>query len=400
MRYLWVVLLALLASISWAQDAPKPLKVGFVADQTGIGYLFSQSQIAGIQIALAEINASGGLLGRPLELIIRDSQLKADVGATVARQMILEDGVELLLGPTSSGVALAVSEVAKEYRIPIAFHTSNTPALTTTKGHPYLVQVVPNTTMDGRVLARMASELGISDWAFIAPDYAFGRDLFAGFAPAFAELSPSARVVSEQWPKLGEADLIPFISALQANVPQGVAGNLWGDQLVTFIQQAESLGLFEDAAYIGLFDLDFMKAIGADLPQGELYGYARVPFYAIESEAMQRFVEKYRRLTAGQYPSDWAIMAYDAVYALKAAVERAGTTEGDDVAKAFDDLTFDSLRGELTVRACDHMANVGVYAGKAAYVADYPFPILTDVVFYPAEELWNTCEEVEAKREG
>jgi len=388
------------AVVGLAQDAPQPLKIGFVADQTGTGYLFAQSQIAGIQIALTEINAAGGILGRPVELIIRDSQLKPDVGATVARQMILEDGVELLLGPTSSGVALAVSEVAKEYRIPIAFHTSNTPALTTTKGHPYLVQVVPNTTMDGRVVARLAAELGLQDWAFIAPDYAFGRDLFAGFAPEFASLNAEGRIVSEQWPKLGEADLIPFISAFQANVPEGVAGNLWGDQLVTFMQQAESLGVFEDSSYIGLFDLDFMKAIGDELPEGNLYGYARVPFYAIDSEAMTTFVEKYRRLTAGQYPSDWAIMAYDAVYALKAGVEMAGTTEGDAVAEAFNELTFNTLRGEVTIRACDHMANVGVYAGKAGYVDEYPFPVLTDFVFYPAEDLWNTCEEVEALRES
>jgi branched-chain amino acid transport system substrate-binding protein len=381
-----------------AQDATPtplpPIKVGFVADQTGTGYLFAQSQLAGLQIAITEINQSGGLLGRPLELIIRDSQLKPDVGATVARQMIQEDGVELLIGPTSSAVALAVSEVAKEFKIPVAFHTSNTAALTTTKWHPYLVQVVPNTTMDGRVVAQLATDLGKKAVGFIAPDYAFGRDLYAAFEPRYLALNSDGQVVTQQWPKLGERDLTPFVSALQATAPDLVAGNLWGDQLVTFMQQAEPLGVFEDSAYIGLFDLDFLKAIGDQLPSGDLYGYARVPFYAVDTEAMSAFVEKYKRLTAGQYPSDWAIMAYDGLQALKSAVEKAGTTEGDAVASAFDELQFASLRGDLTIRACDHMANVGVYAGKATYVEAYPFPILTDVIFYPAEDIWNTCDEI------
>lgn len=394
---LLLVLLFALVSISAAQDAPPPLKIGFVADQTGVGYLFAQSQLAGLQIALNEINAAGGILGRPVEFIIRDAQLRADVGATIARQMILEDKVELLLGPTSSSVALAVSEVARENKVVIAFHTSNSIALTTTQGHPYMVQVVPNTTMEARAVARFASELPYTDWAAIGPDYAFGRDSFAAFQPALLELNPNVSLLTEQWPRLGDRDLTPFISAIQAVAPEALYGNLWGDQLVTFVQQAAPLGLFEDMTYVGLFDTDFMKSIGGDLPEG-LLGYARAPFYAIDTPQMETFVAAHRKLTAGQYPSDWAIMTYDAVYALKTAVEIAGTTEGDAVAAALDDMSFNSLRGELTIRACDHMANVGEYIGFSTNESDFGFPIMTDITFVPAEEIWNTCEEVEEMR--
>ncbi len=396
-----ILALATVVGSSVAQDATPtplpPIKIGFIADQTGVGYLFAQSQLAGLQIAVSEINAAGGILGRPVEFIIRDAQLKADVGATIARQLILEDGVELLLGPTSSGVALAVSEVAKENRVVIAFHTSNTVALTTTNGHPYMVQVVPNTTIEARAVAQFAAQLPYTQWAAIGPDYAFGRDSYGAFQPRLVELNPSAQIITEQWPALSERDLTAFITALQAMGPEAVYGNLWGDQLVTFVQQATPLGLFEDSAYVGLFDTDFMKAIGDQLPEGML-GYARSPFYAIDTPEMDSFVERHLRLTAGQYPSDWAIMTYDAVFALKAAVEAAGTTDGDAVAEALNDLTFQSLRGELTIRACDHMANVGEYIGTTAYTEDYPFPILTDVTYVPAEDVWNTCEEIEQMR--
>lgn len=390
-------ILVLTVALTVAQDPPKPLKIGFVADQTGIGYLFAQSQLAGLQIAVSEINAAGGILGRPIEFIIRDAQLKPDVGATIARQMILEDGVELLLGPTSSSVALALAEIAKEYKIPLALHTSNTVALTTTNFNPFIVQLVPHTTIEARAAARYAGQLDYKTWGTIGPDYSFGRDSFNAFQPMLAEMNPEATIVSEQWPKLAERDLTPYISALQANPLDAIYSNLWGDQFVTFMQQAAPLGLFEDSQFVGLMDMDFMKAIGADLPEG-LIGYSRAPFYGIEGEAIKTFVEKHKRLTAGQYPSDWAIMIYDAVYALKAAVEKAGTTDGEAVAAAFDDLTFTSLRGELTIRACDHMANVGEYVGKTAYVDEYPFPILVDVVYVPAEEVWDSCEDIEAMR--
>jgi branched-chain amino acid transport system substrate-binding protein len=393
-----LMLLAVLVSLApLAQDDVQPLKIGFVADQSGVGYLFSVSQIAGLEIALEEINEAGGILGRPVEVIIRDAQLKADVGATLARQMILEDGVELLLGPTSSSVALAVSAVAKEYKIPIAFHTSASFALTTTQGHPYVVQVIPNTTMEGRAAARYMNELGFTQWAGIGPDYAYGRDLFAGFRDETLLLNEAASFLTEQWPALGERDLTPFISAVQAVAPEAIYTTLWGDQLVTFIQQAAPLGVLEDSALVALLDTDFLKAIGDELPEG-VYGFSRAPFYAIDTPQMAEFIEKHRAKMDGEYPSDWGILTYDAVYALKAAVELAGTTEGDAVAAAFDDLTFTSLRGELTIRACDHMANAPDYLGVATQDSPYGYPIMTDVIEIPAEEVWYTCEEVEALR--
>lgn len=389
-----------------ATAAPKTsIKIGFIADISGVGYIFSQSQLAGLRIALDELNAvdadgklvNGGILGLPVEYIVVDSALKPDVGAALARKLILEDKVDFLLGPTSSSVALAVSEVAKEYKVPIAFHTSNSAELTTNKGHPYLVQVVPNTSIEGRAAAQYAATLPQTKWGFIGPDYAFGHDQYNAFKPRLTEKNASAEVISEQWPKLAERDLTPYITALQASGPEAIYGNLWGDQLVTFVQQATPLGLFDSSPFMGLFDTDFMKVIGEDLPAG-LPGYARAPFYAINTPEMETFVKKHQALTK-EYPSDWAIMTYDAVYALKAAAEKAGTTDGEAVAKALDDLTFKSLRGDLTIRACDHMANVGEYVGTTGTDPKYPFPILTNTTYVPAEEVWDSCEEV-AKLRG
>jgi branched-chain amino acid transport system substrate-binding protein len=392
-----VVLVAAFAAFPASARQEKPIKIGLVIDETGVGAIFAPSQIAGLEVALAQINAEGGILGRQVEYIKRDSQLDPAVGANVAREMILEDKVDFLLGPTSSSVALAVAEVALENKVPLALHTSNSVAITTTNFNPYIVQLVPNTTIEARSVATFIAELDFTDWATIGPDYAFGRDSYKAFEPRFLELKPDAKIVNSQWPPLAERDLSPYITAMLANQPEAIYSILWGEQLVTFVQQANDLGLFEEAQFVGLFDVDFMKAIGDELPEG-LLGYSRAPFYAIDTPEMAAFVEEYLEVSGGVYPSDWGVMIYDAVMTLKAAAEAAGTVEGPAVSEALGGLTFMSLRGELTIRACDHMANVGEYVGITTQDSEYGFPILTDVRYIPAEETWNSCEEIEAIR--
>jgi len=141
-----------------------------------------------------------------------------------------------------------------------------------------------------------------------------------------------------------------------------------------------------------------MTAMGADLPEG-LYGYSRAPFYAIDTDQMrdfnQRYFEKYQ-----VYPADWAIMIYDGVHALAAAAEAAGSTDGDAVAAAFDDLTFTALRGDLTIRACDHVSNAGEYLGVSTQESDYGVPIMTDIQYVPAEDVWDSCEDIQAMRDA
>ncbi len=377
-------------------DAENPVLFGFVVDNTGVGAIFAASQFKGMDMAMADLNAEGGILGRCVEYIWQDSELDAARGATIAEQFVLEDEVDFLVGPTSSGVALAVTEIARENEVPVAFHTSNTVQLTTTAWHPYMVQLVPHTTIEARAVAQFAADQGFELFGSIGPDYSFGRDHYAAFEPRLLERAESAQIITQQWPALSERDMNPFLTALEAQAPDAIYSSLWGDQLVSFISAADEFGLFEEIEFFGLLDTDVLKAMGEDLPEG-LFGYARAPFYAIDTEAMASFNERYFA-EYDEYPSDWAIMLYDGVLALAAAAETAGSVEGPAVADALGGLTFDALRGELTIRECDHMANVGEYVGVSTQESDFGIPIMTDVSFIPAEELWDSCEDIEAMR--
>jgi branched-chain amino acid transport system substrate-binding protein len=383
------------AGVSTAADT---IRLGFVADISGIGATFYKSQKAAIDMFIEETNAAGGVLGKKLELVVRDAQLKPDIGANMARELILSEKCDFLIGPTSSAVALAVTKVANQFKKIVYFHTSNAEALTTTDFQPYMFQVVPNTGIEGRGIAVAVAKKPQKNFAYIGPDYAYGHDQQKAFAKKLLELKPDAKILETVWVKVGETNYSPYIPTLMAKNPDIMFSSLWGGGLATFIKQAKPYGLFNKVTFCSLFDLDMLRAAGKDMPEG-LLGYARCPFYAVDTPQMKEFSKKYYEKYK-EWPADWALMAYDGLIALTEAMKKANSTDSEQVVKVIGGLKFKSLRGERYIRAEDHMANVGIYVGTTTKDSKYPdFLIMKDVVEVPAEQAWLSVEEVKKLQE-
>ncbi len=388
-----LVMLSCAFLVSSSASASDVIKLGFIADVSGIGAPFYKSQKAGLDMFIEEINAAGGILGKKLELVVRDAQLKPDVGANMARELILSEKCEFLIGPTSSAVALAISKVSKEFKKVIFFHTSNAEALTTTAFQPYMFQVVPNTGIEGRGMALVLSKKPYKKYSLIGPDYAYGHDQLNSFTKEMAKRRPDVQILDTVWVKLGESNFSTFIPTLLAKKPEAIYAAFWGGQLSALIKQAKPYGVFKQAPVSSLYDLDMLRATGLDMPEG-LTGYARAPFYAIDTPQMKVFVQKYHEKFK-DWPADWAIMAYDGMTALTQAIKEAKSAESEQVVKVLGGLKFNSLRGERYIRPVDHMANVGIYAGVTAKSPEHKhFLIMKDVKEVPAEEVWLSVEEV------
>ena len=373
--------------------AADTIRIGWTADMPGVGATFYDSQKKALDLFFEETNAAGGVLGKKLELIIRDSKLKPDVGATVARELILSEKCEFLIGPTSSGVALAVTKVAKEFKKIIYFHTSNTEKLTTTDYQPYMFQVVPNTGIEGRGIAMFLAKSPYKRVCFIGPDYAYGHTQWNSFKEYLTKLKPDVKILKAVWPKQGETDFAPYIPALMAQNPEVIYTNLWGGNLSSFIKQAKPYGLFKKATVTSLFDLDLLRAVGTDMPEG-LLGYARCPFYAVDVIDMKTFVKKYHD-KYNEWPSDWACMAYDGMLALTTAMKKANSAESEEVVNVLPGLRWKSLRGPRYIRDVDHQADVGIYVGYTGKDPKYKkFLVLKDVVEVPARDVWLPVEKV------
>lgn len=376
--------------LSLAEDT---IRIGFVADVSGIGAGVYKGQKAGLDLFIEETNAAGGVLGKKLELIVRDAQLKPDIGANMARELILSEKCDFLLGGTSSGVGIAITKVAGEFKKILVIHTCNSEALTTTDFQPYMFQVVPNTGMQGRAIALYLSQKPYKRVGYIGPDYTYGHTEWESFKSDLRKLKPDVELLDPVWVKVGETNYTSYIPTLVGQNPDIIFSSLWGGGLSSFIKQATPYGLFKKSSITALFELDMLKAMGQGMPEGML-GYTRCPFYAIDTPEMKAFVQKYYDKYK-DYPSDWACLAYDGMNALQQAIKKANSIDSEQVVKVIGGLKFKSLRGERYIRPEDHMANVGVYVGYTVKEPKYKdFLIMKDVVEVPAEKTWLSVEEV------
>jgi branched-chain amino acid transport system substrate-binding protein len=346
----------------------------------------------GLDWFFEEANASGGVLGKKLELVVRDAKLKADVGASLARELILDQKVDFLLGGISSAVCLAVSNVAKEFKKPYIIQSTNTSTLVEEAFHQYVAQGQPNTNMLGRGLAYFVAKSGFKSTAYIGNDYTFGHTLWQSYSSYLKKNAPHVELKKDFWAKQAEDDFTSFIQPLMAQNADIVYCTLWGGQLPTFIKQATPYGFFKKTKMATLFDLIVLIGSGKDMPEG-LLGYSVAPFYAIQTKQMKVFIEKFYK-KYNEWPSDYVILSYDNMTGLVAAIKKAGSTNPDRVMKAIEGLRFVGLRGPMYYRPEDHLSSAGLYMGYTAADPKYPFRILKDVTYVPGEAVWTPVEDL------
>jgi branched-chain amino acid transport system substrate-binding protein len=347
------------------------IKVGVPMPISGPGALYGEPAVKGMHMFVDEINAAGGVLGKKIELVVRDSKSSPDEAVRVSREMILKEDVQFLVGTLTSAEGPAVSTIAKENKIVLIAPIPKTDQLTAEKNlHPYIFRTAANTTMEGRSVAEIiATWKDVKKVATIAPDYAYGQDVAKSFVDHVKKLRPDIEIVDQQWPKLGEADYTPFINAQMAKKPDAVFSSLWGGHFVTWAKQAKPLGFFDlvqnrvvNGGEAG--SVEVTRALGPDYPLGIWANTYDLASYDGQPEAHKKYIERIKAFTKEDPPSTWPITTYVAMQFLAEAIKKAGSIDSDKVAKALLDLTIDTPIGKQTLRASDHQADRGQFYGK------------------------------------
>jgi branched-chain amino acid transport system substrate-binding protein len=381
------VLLALVLAAPFGAEAQKPIKVGFPMILSGPGALFGEPASKGAQMFVDEVNAKGGVLGRKIELLPRDTKGNADEAVRVSRELILKENVDFLVGTLTSAEGPAVSVVAKENKIVFIAPIPKTDQLTAAdKLHPYIFRVASTCTIEGRTAAELVAKWGVKRVATISPDYAYGQEVTKAFVDHIKKIKPDVEIVDQQWPKLGEPDYTPFINAQLAKKPEAVFSSLWGGHFVSFAKQAKPLGYFDAIKYnfFGAGEAaspETTKSMGADYPVG-IWGNSYDAFYWTEGPPAHRdYVARVSKYLKDEYPSSWAIQGYIGMQALTEAIKKAGSTDSDKVSKALLGLSIDMPHGKLTIREKDHQANRAQIYGKTVKDPKYPFAIMKPAVY-------------------
>jgi branched-chain amino acid transport system substrate-binding protein len=392
--------LALVASVALmpaAAVAEGPIKIGFPIPLSGPTAVYGEPILKGAELAVSEINAKGGVLNRKLELLSRDSKANADEAVRLARELIIKDNVDFLVGTLTSAEAPAVSTVAKENKIVFIAPTSKSTILTDPQHiHPYIFRVSSNTDVEGLAGSTlMARWKDVKTVATIAPDYAYGRDSIAAFIASLKKLRPDIQIVDQQWPKLGEPDFTAFITAEMGKKPDAVYCSLFAGDFVTFTKEATPRGYFKainnrliDGAEVGT--TDEAQALGGDYPYGIISdSYDPVIFTGNEPPEHKKYIEDLKAFTKEKYASGWSIVAYQSIYALADGIKKAGDTKSDDVAKALLGMTFDTPVGKRTFSAKSHETFAPEYWGIMVKEPAYPFAVMQNPELLPASTETN-----------
>src|SRR5918994_4443905 len=194
-RTLFIAVAAVALALPLAADAQKPIKVGFPMILSGPGALFGEPALKGAQMFVEETIAKGGVIGRKLELVARDTKGNADEAVRVSRELILKENVDFLVGTLTSAEGPAVSVVAKENKIVFIAPIPKTDQLTAKdKLHPYVFRVASNTTIEGRTAAEIMAKWNVKRVATISPDYAYGQDVTKAFIEHISKIKPDVEI--------------------------------------------------------------------------------------------------------------------------------------------------------------------------------------------------------------
>lgn len=374
-----------------AAHASSTVKLGFTYIMSGPFSAYGQFAKQGAELAIEEINGTGGINGQMVEGFYEDSTGKPDVALRAIRKLVYQDKVDMLIGLDSSGVAKTVVPSIEQMKTPLIITHAATPDVTGSVCNKYTFRISLNLSQNVKAAALLAKETGAKRWTTVGPDYAFGHQSWEYFEKYLKDLNPEATFMPKDevaFPPFKTTDFSAYITKVMGSKPDGVFISLWGGNLIDFVRQAGSMGFFNGDFEV-LFSLgaatEVLTALGDKMPEGLWVG-TRYWFLANDSAMNKKFSDDYFK-KYGAYPSYNAHGAYSAVYAYKAAAEKAKSIDKMAIVNALEGLKMEIPTGMIEFRKGDHQAVTDAHWGKTAASADFSHRILQPVKIFKGQEV-------------
>ena len=397
--FLIVILgLAFVLQPDWA-EAQRPIKVGILDTYTGPPAVYGQDALNGFKLALSEINKNG-VLGNKIEYTNRDDKFKVDIALSMAKELVMNEKVDILVGTINSGVSLAVSDYAKGEKIPFIVWISKTEKITGEKGHRYAFSTAENTYMAGKAGGLALSKKPFNKYWIAGDDYEYGHAIADAAWRNLKRLKPSVEMIGQSWWKVGEPDLVPYITAIQAAKPDAVIFATGGASMTNALKIIKTTGMSEKVPIWihTATDHSVIRPLGLDAPEGVM-GTMDYHFYHPDIPQNRAFVKAFQN-AYGNPPGFPAFHAYLTAHFIAKAYEKAGAIDREKFINALEGLKVDSPVGEMEMRACDHQAVLPLFMGTLKKVPQYNFLISADIVNLPGKDILPTCDEIKKIRGG
>ena len=319
----------------------------------------------GMELAIEEINAAGGVKGRKLEIVSRDDGGTPGDAVRVAEELLSREKADVLMGTFASNVGLAVANLANQRKVLFLASEPLTDKIVWENGNRYTFRLRPSTYMQTAMLVPQAAKLGKKRWAIVYPNYEYGQSATASFKKLLSQAQPGVEFVAEQAPALGKIDAGAVVQALAEAKPDAIFSALFAADLQKFVREGNTRGLFKNVAVVNLLggEPEYLDPLKDETPEGWwVTGY---PWSEINTPEHKRFRDAYQKRW-NDYPRVGSVVGYTSVYTIANAAKKAGSTDTEKLVEALKGLEMQSPFGPITWRPIDHQSTMGAYVGQLA----------------------------------
>ncbi len=317
----------------------------------------------GMDLAVEEINAAGGVNGRKIELITRDDGANPGDAVRVAEELISREKVDVLTGTFLSNIGLAITDFAKQRKVFFLASEPLTDKIVWQNGNRYTFRLRPSTYMQTAMMVPDAVKMNKKRWAVVYPNYEYGQSAVQSFKELMKKAQPNIEFIAEQAPPLGRIDAGAVTQALADAKPDAIFNVLFGADLAKFVREGNTRGLFKGREVVSLLtgEPEYIDPLKDETPEGWLVtGY---PWYGIDTPDHKSFFIAYHTKYK-DYPRLGSIVGYTSIKALAAGMKKAGGADTEKLIAAFKGLQFDTPFGKASFRASDHQCTMGAYVGR------------------------------------
>ena len=343
-------------------QAQAPIRIGEINSYSAIPQ-FTQPYKQGWQLAVEEINASGGLLGRKVEVIARDDAGKPEDALRHAIELTSQEKVDVLAGGFLSNVGLALADHALRSKRLFIASEPLTDAIVWDKGNRYTFRLRASTYMQAAMLVEEAAKLPAKRWATLAPNYEYGQSAVASFKELLKAKRPDVEFVGEQWPALGKIDAGSSLSALMQSKPDAIFNVTFGADLAKLVREGTQRSIFPRVPVVSMLsgEPEYLEVLKDETPKGWIVtGY---PWDQIDTKEHASFAANYYKKFK-ENPKLGSVVGYATMQAIFAGIKKAGTTDNEKLIVAMRGLKFSTPFGPAEFRAIDQQSTMGAYVGK------------------------------------
>lgn len=317
----------------------------------------------GMDLAVEQINAAGGVNGKKLQLIVRDDNASPSDAVRAAEELLSREQVDVLTGTFLSHIGLALTDFAKQRKVFFLAAEPLTDKIVWQNGNRYTFRLRPSTYMQVAMLVPEAVKLNKKRWAIVYPNYEYGQSAVATFKQLLKAAQPDVQFVAEQAAPLGKVEAGSVVQALADAKPDAIFNVLFAADLAKFVREGNTRGLFAGREVVSLLtgEPEYLDTLRDETPNGWIVtGY---PWYGIQTPEHKAFFLAYHR-RYNDYPRLGSVVGYSAIQSLAAGMRKAKSTQTEALVQAFRGLSLSTPFGPITYRAEDHQSTMGAFLGR------------------------------------